>query len=102
MTAIADPGASKRGYIPTEGHYSGRHRVPNIRQFIESLDQEKKQRGKGIDEQNKLVAQQASLGGPDTRDHVDQETADGGMPLRRKKPGTREVRDPVTGHGVEI
>ncbi|KAI0137408.1 hypothetical protein BJ170DRAFT_699423 [Xylariales sp. AK1849] len=69
------------------GHYSGRNRIPNIQQFVASLDRDKKERDAQIDsslksnQQNKTVTPHT----PET-----------------KKPKGRMVTDPVTGKEIEI
>jgi len=74
--------------VPAGGqHYSGVNRVPNIKQFMESLDRDKKKRDAEIDNQTKDGNQTGAT------DHVD--TAKGGK-------NRRTVRDPVTGKDVEI
>lgn len=76
-------------------HYSGRNRIPNIKQFVEGLDRDKKKRDAAIDADPSVPggAASATAGGPSV-DHV---------PLPHK-PGKnrRVVRDPVTGKDVEI
>lgn len=91
--------------IPSGQHYSGTNRIPNIKQFMDSLDNEKKQRDAEIDAQlQKKQARQAqtqaqgqgqnqSSPGGETTDH----TADDVSGKRR-----RVVTDPVTGREVEI
>ena len=78
------------------GHYSGHNPVPNIKKFVESLDKEKKQRDKNIEEE---TAAKRARGGPtagsDVRDHVEDKPK--GVAGSRKK-----VTDPVTGREVEI
>ncbi|KAI8661841.1 hypothetical protein NCS55_01055400 [Fusarium keratoplasticum] len=73
-------------------HYSGQNRVPNVREFMEQLDQDKKARDAAIDQelkQNKIHGE--------TKDHKN----DRAEAIRRKKD-TRKVRDPVTGKDVDI
>jgi hypothetical protein len=69
-------------------HYSGRNRVPNIQQFVEQLDREKKDRDAAIDEDLK-------------RNKNSQEITTPKKSKPTKKNG-RKVRDPVTGKDVEI
>ena len=70
------------------GHYSGANPIPTIQKFIESLDRDKKERDKKIDELKHGEAQ----GAP--KPHT---ASTGG------KPGTRtKVTDPTTGNEVEI
>ncbi|KAJ3529535.1 hypothetical protein NM208_g9713 [Fusarium decemcellulare] len=73
-------------------HYSGQNRVPNVRQFMEQLDQDKKARDAAIDEELKQNKVQG-----ETKDHKN----DRAEAIRRKKD-TRKVRDPVTGKDVDI
>lgn len=91
--SAAEAAASKNYAVPLGGHYSGRNRIPNIKQFMESLDREKQQRDKAIDEETKRKVEQLG-GGPEARDHL--------AAAAKKKGKTRMVRDPVTGRDVEI
>jgi hypothetical protein len=71
-------------HIP--GHYSGQNRIPNIKQFVESLDRDKKIRDAQIDQD--MSANNAS-----------------GIPDHQNKPKKKKgkmVQDPVTGKEVEI
>jgi hypothetical protein len=70
-------------------HYSGRNRVPNIQQFVEQLDAQKRDRDAAIDEELKRNNQAG-----EAQDHKN------AKPVKRKD--TRTVRDPVTGKDVEI
>ncbi|KAL2160081.1 hypothetical protein VTH06DRAFT_1736 [Thermothelomyces fergusii] len=76
---------------PSGQHYSGRNRVPNIKQFVESLDRQKKDRDARIDA--RLEA-----------DHHHGEAGDRAPAADQRKPGKnrRTVRDPTTGKDVEI
>jgi hypothetical protein len=71
---------------PSGQNYSGRNRVPNIKQFVESLDRDKKKRDAQIDKQK-------PGGASDAKDHV---------PTQKPGKNRRTVRDPVTGKDVEI
>lgn len=66
---------------PATGHYSGSNRIPNIKQFMENLDKDKKDRD-------------AKLDTGEVRAHVDGKQKQG--------KNRRTVRDPVTGQDVEI
>ncbi|KAK3297724.1 uncharacterized protein B0H64DRAFT_339646 [Chaetomium fimeti] len=79
---------------PSGQHYSGSNRIPNIKQFVESLDREKRERDAQIDSQQKQATKHGQHHG-EVRDHV--------SPGYRK-PGKnrRTVRDPTTGKDVEI
>ncbi|KAK4122607.1 hypothetical protein N657DRAFT_575524 [Parathielavia appendiculata] len=81
--------ADHKTYPPGQ-EYSGRNRVPNIQEFVESLDRDKKERDARIDAQLQSNNQHG-----EPRDHA--------LPQQRK-PGKnrRTVRDPVTGKDVEI
>ena len=69
------------------GHYSGGNPVPNIQNFVESLDKDKKARDAKI---NERMGQ-----GSDVQPHKPGRSV--GVPSTRKK-----VTDPVTGREVEI
>ncbi|OAA44286.1 meiotically up-regulated protein [Metarhizium rileyi] len=75
--------------VPSGQHYSGRNRVPNIQQFMDQLDTEKKDRDAAIDAQPKGNKKHKEV-----TDHKKPET-----PLRKD---LRTVRDPVTGKDVQI
>ncbi|KAK4241085.1 hypothetical protein C8A03DRAFT_41483 [Achaetomium macrosporum] len=84
---------------PSGQHYSGTNRIPNIKQFVEGLDRDKKARDARIDAKLKSNNQRHG----ETQDH---KPADGDQQQQQqnKKPGKnrRTVRDPVTGKDVEI
>lgn len=70
----------KNQHYPSAGaHYSGRNRIPNVHEFVASLDRDKRQRDAKIEAQQK---------GPADR--------------KPAKKATRTVTDPVTGKEVEI
>lgn len=75
---------------PPGQHYSGTNRIPNIKQFVESLDKDKRERDAQIDAELK---KNKSSG--EARAHV---------PTNQRKAGKnrRMVRDPTTGKDVEI
>ncbi|KAK3387230.1 hypothetical protein B0H63DRAFT_153745 [Podospora didyma] len=64
-------------------HYSGSNKIPNIKQFVEGLDRQKKHR-------DALLEQNGDAG---PKDHV---------PATKPGKNRRTVRDPVTGRDVEI
>lgn len=70
-------------------HYSGRNRVPNIKEFMAQLDAEKKERDEAIDKKLKDNKNHGEV-----KDHTNHEIP--------KDKATRTVRDPVTGKDVEI
>lgn len=69
------------------GHYSGRNRIPNIQEFVASLDRDKKTRDAQIDASANPNA--SNNGVPDHKPE----------PIRKQG---RIVTDPVTGNNVEI
>jgi hypothetical protein len=75
--------------VPSGQHYSGRNRVPNIQQFMDQLDLQKKERDAEIDAHLKKNGKNKEVA-----DHTNSE-----MP---KSKDTRTVRDPVTGKDVQI
>lgn len=73
------------------GHYSGANPIPTIQKFVESLDKDKKERDKRIDEERRRKAQQTQA---DATPHQASDAA---------QSGTRKtVTDPTTGHEVVI
>ncbi|PHH63112.1 hypothetical protein CDD81_6263 [Ophiocordyceps australis] len=74
---------------PSGQHYSGSNRVPNIQQFMEQLDSEKRERDAAIDRdlnRNKRSKEAKDHQNSDAPQHKDMRT----------------VRDPVTGKDVQI
>lgn len=83
------PGDAKFG---PGGHYSARNPVPNIKNFMASLDSDKKERDRQVAEQAKHKTPSA---GDDVQDHKE------GKPVGIK--GTKKtVTDPTTGNEVQI
>lgn len=73
------------------GHYSGANPIPTIQKFVESLDRDKKDRDKRIEEGRRRKPQQTQ------GDVTPHKASDAG------KSGTRQtVTDPTTGHEVVI
>lgn len=86
---------------PSGQHYSGRNRIPNIKQFMEGLDRDKKKRDAKIDaEQQAGQAEQAE--GARLRDANTNGDAIDHIPTQKSGKNRRTVRDPVTGRDVEI
>jgi hypothetical protein len=75
------------------GHYSGANPVPTIKNFIENLDKDKKERDRQIDEQKKLATQSQQTGAGDAVPH---------KATPKPKSGQKSVTDPVTGNVVVI
>ncbi|KND92783.1 hypothetical protein TOPH_02686 [Tolypocladium ophioglossoides CBS 100239] len=75
--------------VPSGQHYSGRNRVPNIQQFAEQLDTEKKERDAAMDQELKK-----NKTSKEAQDHRNVE--------KPKRKDLRTVRDPVTGKDVGI
>jgi hypothetical protein len=80
---------------PTGQHYSGRNRIPNIKQFVEGLDRDKKRRDAKIDKDlaEKEEQQQLTSTSGSAIDHI---------PTAKSGRNRRTIRDPVTGKDVEI
>lgn len=76
--------------VPSGQHYSGQNRIPNIKQFMENLDRDKKQRDAHIDSQ--VTKNQQNNG--EVKPHQNS--------TQRQGKNRRTVRDPVTGNDVEI
>jgi len=74
---------------PSGQHYSARHKVPNIKQFMDSLDRDKKKRDANIDHH----PQEFGGANGEAKDHI---------PTQKPGKNRRTVRDPVTGKDVEI
>ncbi|KAL7930528.1 hypothetical protein V8C35DRAFT_160021 [Trichoderma chlorosporum] len=75
--------------VPSGGqHYSATNRVPNVQEFMQRLDAEKKQRDAEIDAELRRNKRN-----PEVKIHRNE---------LLKQKGTRKVRDPVTGKDVEI
>lgn len=71
------------------GHYSGLNRVPNIKEFVASLDKDKKDRDAKIDSQHKTNGKNGDI--LEHENDVGQYRGKG-----------RVVTDPVTGNKVTI
>lgn len=86
MSRPVDPNET---VVPSSKNYSGRNRIPNIKQFVEGLDRDKKERDAKIDAQQQKYGQ--------TSEAVQHPSAP-----RKVGKNRRTVRDPVTGRDVEI
>lgn len=75
--------------VPSGQHYSGQNRVPNIKQFMEHLDRDKKNRDAQID-----ISGQGKGNGDEVKAHQDAG--------QKRGKNRRTVRDPVTGKDVDI
>ncbi|KAK3344000.1 hypothetical protein B0T25DRAFT_314295 [Lasiosphaeria hispida] len=84
---------------PSGQPYSGTNRIPNIKQFMQGLDRDKKRRDAKID-----AGEEGQVGGGpngrlngglngEARDHV---------PAQKPGKSRRVIRDPITGNDVEI
>ncbi len=91
-------GADEQVY-PSGQHYSGNNRIPNIKQFVENLDKQKKHRDAQIDEQQKSNNQNKHQA---TANGANEGIVPGGSEQRKPGKNRRTVRDPITGHDVEI
>ncbi|KAK3304294.1 uncharacterized protein B0T15DRAFT_557884 [Chaetomium strumarium] len=81
---------------PSGQHYSGTNRIPNIKQFVEGLDRDKKDRDAKIDAELKSHTQQHG--------QQQEQEQEPGQQQQEKKGGKnrRTVWDPVTKKEVEI
>ncbi|KZF19948.1 hypothetical protein L228DRAFT_250366 [Xylona heveae TC161] len=77
------------------GHWSGSNPIPNIQKFVESLDKDKKERDRLLDEQTKTQTQANKNKQGDAKPHVNDPHA--------SSPKTwKTVTDPTTGKDVQI
>lgn len=94
LSALANEGSFKMDtqehVVPSAQHYSGQNRIPNIKQFMENLDRDKKHRDAQIDSQTK------------DGQHNNGEVQAHQNATPKKGKNRRTVRDPVTGKDVEI
>ncbi|KAJ9324328.1 hypothetical protein DTO027B5_4179 [Paecilomyces variotii] len=74
------------------GHWGVNNPIPNIQRFVESLDKDKRERDRRIDEEERQKRQAEREGG--AVPHAQQDSS--------KHKGTRKVTDPTTGKEVEI
>ena len=100
--------ASQQQHYAPQGHYSGRNKIPNIKEFVTNLDKEKAERDKQLDEQAKQrqAEERAARKGqpppqqsqqPATSDAQDHQVVQGGV-----KGTQKQVTDPTTGRRVVI
>lgn len=73
------------------GHYSGANPIPTIQKFVESLDRDKKDRDRRIDEERKRQKLQTQ---GEVTPHTNADT--------RIPKSAQTVTDPTTGHEVVI
>jgi hypothetical protein len=89
--------APQQQQVAPGGHYSGHNPIPTVKQFVENLDKDKKERDRLLDE---AAAADKQKGGQNAT------TADGIQDhkmQKRKIDGTEKtVTDPVTGNQVTI
>ena len=89
--AHRQPSASMTEQQSSHGHYSGHNPIPNIQKFVESLDRDKAQRDKEIDDEH---WRQQPPGASDVYPHE---------PHKAGTAGTQKtVRDPTTHKDVVI
>ncbi|KAI1101909.1 hypothetical protein F4804DRAFT_283167 [Jackrogersella minutella] len=81
--------ASEQNHQFPGGHYSGRNRVPNIKEFVAGLDKDKRERDAKIDAQLKANRKNGDI--KEHKNDVEQFTGHG-----------RVVTDPVTGNETTI
>lgn len=88
---MADDEHALQQHAPT-GHYSEHNKIPNIKQFVEGLDRDKRRRDKEIEEHQQARAAAQARG--EALPHRDEKTT--------KKGTAKTVTDPTTGHQVII
>lgn len=86
MSRPADPNET---VVPSTKNYAGNNRIPNIKQFVENLDKEKRERDAKIDRDLRQSGR--------TSEAVQHQSDE-----RKVCKNLRTVRDPVTGNDVEI
>lgn len=74
------------------GHYSGHNPIPTVRQFVENLDRDKKNRDKEIDERAKAAKTQTGTA-PSTPPRADKKT-----PAQTPKTPKTPTQDGVQDH----
>ena len=89
-------GPQERHY-PGGQPYSGTNRIPNIKQFMEGLDRDKKERDAQLEAQVKQNQQNTQLS-----QNLDNGEAQAHVPTKKPGKNRRTVKDPVTGRDVEI
>ncbi|KAH8717038.1 hypothetical protein GQ44DRAFT_742116 [Phaeosphaeriaceae sp. PMI808] len=93
--------AEQQQHVPG-GHYSGHNPIPTVRQFVENLDKDKKNRDRQLDEQA-AAEKQAQKSGKTTDPNVTSGEAQAHRMQKRSVDGTKKVvTDPVTGNQVTI
>lgn len=85
--------------VPSGQHYSGTNRIPNIKQFMDNLDRDKKNRDAKIDAETHGTGVTGPQPGP--RGQPGQSVEHPETP-RKVGKNRRTVRDPVTGRDVQI
>ncbi|EPE07768.1 meiotically up-regulated protein [Ophiostoma piceae UAMH 11346] len=90
--------------VPSGQHYSGNNRIPNIKQFIEGLDKDKKLRDAEIDAKmtGKPGGSGSGSGTPKKPAGKDGEVSEHTAYDTSSGKNRRVVTDPVTGNNVEI
>ena len=90
--------ASQQQHAPG-GHYSGHNPIPTVKQFIENLDSDKKNRDAQLDQQMKAAKVQQKHGQAPAQATVPQDH----QPTEKAIKGTEKtVTDPTTGKEVVI
>lgn len=89
------------------GHYSGHNPIPTVRQFVENLDRDKKNRDKEIDERAKTTKPQTGSTAPTTAAGTTTAPTQDGVQDHKVQSKTIEgtektVTDPTTGREVVI
>lgn len=77
------------------GHYSGKNPIPTVKQFVENLDRDKRERDKQIDERTKEVKTQGGTA-PSTPPRTSKKT-----PATTPKTPKSPAQDGVEDHKVQ-
>lgn len=93
--------AQQQQQVAPGGHYSGHNPIPTVKQFVENLDKDKKERDKKLDESAALKKQKgeqpkADSTAPDPDLHPTR------APQKQVKGTEQTVTDPTTGNEVVI
>ncbi|CAK7233903.1 hypothetical protein SBRCBS47491_008768 [Sporothrix bragantina] len=88
--------------VPSGQHYSGTNRIPNVKQFIESLDSDKKYRDAEIDARQQQLQQKQQQQPPPQQQGKNGEVAEHTAYDAVKGKRRRVVTDPITSNEVEI
>lgn len=84
------------------GHYSGHNPIPTVKQFVENLDRDKKNRDKEIDERAKAAKAQTGTTGTSKKTSAQDGVEDHKVQSKTVEGTEKTVTDPTTGREVVI